>query len=254
MKLKNILKEYYSTIVIILSIIITAGLSFADQIKEKNIISILICTIIGLSIEIFFSSLKMEKNFEKTNNMIKPSTISQKVTRKEHYQKLNRAASKATSKIWIMTIDAALTSKTIKNIPERQKYYRNIERIAKKNQNISIKRIYGLPIDEQTRKDKLEWIKNDLEKIKKCPNYQIRIFDWRKFNEIPTPLSIQIIDENFVGLVNLGNASLGVDGGGEDICIKDKNIVQHLSLYYETVWSKCDILKNGEEINYKLFD
>ena len=97
-----------------------------------------------------------------------------------------------------------------------------------------------------TLHEPIKWIRSDIERIKECPNYHVRIFDWRKFNSIPSPLSLQIIDDVFVGLVNLQQASTGVEGGGEDLCIEDHNVVQHLRFYYEAVWEKCDELKSGD--------
>lgn len=243
--MKNILREHSVTIAIILSIIVTAGLSFADRIPDEDIISYLLCADAGLAISVFFSSLKNEKSINSIINRLETQTTSKRVTRKEHYKLLDSASINAKSQIWIMTIDSALNRSVVSSIPERQVYYNNIEMIAKTKRNVSIRRIYGLPVDETARQDKIEWLRSDLEKFKDCPNYHMRVFDWRKFASIPIPLSLQIIDDTFVGLVNMQNPSAGIVGSGEDICIKDQNIVQHLRIYYETIWEKCVELKTG---------
>lgn len=248
MKIKDILREYGVTIAIILSIIITAALSFADHIPDEDIISYLLCADVGLAISVFYTSLKNEKGINAMCKQLEIRVTSKRVTRKAHYQLLGTASINAKSQIWIMTIDSALSRKVVSSIPEREVYYNNIEMTAKTRREISIRRIYGLPVDESARNDKIEWIRSDLEKFKDCPNYHMRIFDWRKFESIPAPLSLQIIDDAFVGLVNMQHASIGVVGDGEDICIYDENVVQHLKLYYETIWEKCDELKTGDFI------
>lgn len=250
MKIKDILKNHYTTIAIILAIIVTAILSFADRIPDEDVLSYLLCAVGGLAIDVFFASLESEKSIRDVMERLKPQSLSKKVTRKEHYQLLNTAAINANSQIWLMTIDSALSRKVVSTIPEREIYYRTIETIAKTKREVSVRRIYGLPVDDSARKDKIKWIRSDIEKIKDCSNYHIRIFDWRKFDSIPSPLSLQIVDDTFVGLVNLQQATTGVEGGGEDICIEDRNVVQHLRLYYETVWEKCDELKTGNNIMY----
>lgn len=248
MRIKNILREHNVTLAIILSIIVTAVLSFAGRIPDDDVIGYLLCADVGLAVSVFYSSLKNEKSICAIMERLKTQTTSQKVTRKEHYKLLDVASLNAKSQIWIMTIDSALNSRVVSAIPEREVYYRNIETIAKTKREITIRRIYGLPVDESARKDKIEWIRSDLEKFKECPNYHMRVFDWREFTSIPIPLSLQIIDDTFVGLVNMQNPSASVVGSGEDICIKDQNVVQHLKLYYETIWDKCKELKTGNFI------
>ncbi len=252
MKLKSILKEHYVTIAIILSIIVTAALSFADRIPDEDVIGYLLCADVGLAISVFYSSLKSEDNFYKVMKCLKPQATSKIVTRKEHYKLLDAAVVKAESEIWIMTIDSALISGIVSAIPEREVYYNDIETVAKTKREITIRRIYGLPMDESARKDKIKWIRSDLNKFKDCSNYHMAIFDWRKYSSVSNLFSVQIVDDSFVGLVNMIHASIGVIGGGEDICIKDQNVVRHFRLYYEAVWEKCDKLKIGDSIMINL--
>lgn len=249
LKIKQILHTYWTTIAVIIAILVTTVLSFMDFIPTEDISSYLLCTVGGLAITMFFETLKNDQNASDIIEQIKKNKCaSKKVTRKEHYQLLNAAVVKANSQIWIMTIDSALSRRVVNTIPERKIYYNTIELIAKSKPNISVRRIYGLPVDEDARRDKIEWICSDLERFKDCPNYHVRVFDWKKFEHIPTPLSLQIVDDTFVGLVNLQQSSMGVEGGGEDLCVEDPNVVQHLKIYYETVWEKCDKLKTGNEI------
>ena len=249
MKIKNILRDNYSTIGIVLAIIVTTILSFNNIIPDKDAISYLLCADAGLAISVFLSSIKNDKTICTIMNRLEAQPISKKVTRKEHYQLLDTVAVNAKSEICIMTIDSALTSKVVSSVPEREIYYKTIETVVKTKREITIRRIYGLPIDESARKDKIKWIRSDLEKFKDCPNYHMRIFDWCKFALSPTPLSLQIVDDVFVGLVNMQHAATGVLGGGEDICIYDQSVVNHLKLYYDTIWEKCDELKAGDAIS-----
>lgn len=248
MKLPRIFKEHYVTIAIILSIVVTAALSFADRIPDEDVIGYLLCADVGLAISMFYSSLKSEDSFYEVMRCLNPQATSNIVTRKEHYKLLDAAVIKAESEICIMTIDTALRAGIVSTVPEREVYYNDIETIAKTKREITIRRIYGLPTDEAARKDKIEWIRSDLIKYKDCPNYHMVIFDWRKFSSVSNLFSIQIVDESFVGLVNMVYASIGVIGGGEDICIKDQNVVRHFKLYYEAVWEQCDKLKIGGSI------
>lgn len=253
MKFKTIIKEHSATIAIILTIIVTAALSFADIISNEQAINYLFCADAGLAISILLSSIKDNKNINLIISKLKKQETSKKVTRREHYQMLDSAVLNADSQIWIMTIDSALSTNVISTIPEREIYYNNIETIAKTKRNVTIRRIYGLPIEDNARNDKISWILADAEKFKDCSNYHMRIFDWRKFASIPTPISLQIVDDTFVGLVNMQSATTGVIGNGEDICISDKNVVQHLKLYYEEIWNKSDEFKTGTSINYNYF-
>lgn len=248
MDIKNIFKEHSVTIAIIITILVTAFLSFTDRISNEKVMGYLLCADAGLAVSVFTSSIKNDKNIESIINQLEEQNMSKKVTRKEHYKLLNAAATNAKSEIWIMTIDSALSRSVISSIPEREEYYNNIEIIAKTRRNVTIRRIYGLPIRDEDRNDKIAWINSDLDRIKDCPNYHIRLFDWRKFQSIPTPLSFQIIDDTFVGLVNIQNGSSSVVGSGEDICITDENVVEHLKIYYESIWDKCDELKTGASI------
>ena len=179
-------------------------------------------------------------------NTINSSVV---VNRKKHYQLLNSAAIKAKTGLKIMTIDQSLNRNNISAIPERKVYYDTLESITKNKPNITIERIYGLPKDVNSRTDKIKWIRRDLEKYKNCPNYHMYIFDWRKFESIPTPISIQIVDDNFAGLVNMQHPETGVLGGGEDICIMDSIVVKHFQVYFEAIRERCLALKVGERID-----
>ena len=252
MKLKDIFKEHSVTIGIIITIIITAAMSFTDRIPDEDVIGYLLCADVGLAVSMFYSSLKSEENFQRIIKYIEPQSTSTIVTRKEHYKLLDSAVVKAESDIWIMTIDSALNRNIISAIPERKVYYNDVETIAKTKSEITIKRIYGLPINEAARIDKLKWICYDLKKFENCSNYHMAIFDWRKFDSAFNLFSLQIVDDSFVGLVNMIRAHSGVIGGGEDICINDSNVVRHFKLYYEAIWEKCDKLKIGNHIMLNL--
>lgn len=250
MKIKNILQEHSGTIAIILAIIVTAILSFTDLIQDEDVLSYLLCAVAGLSINVFIALLSNEKNISEIAKRLEPVSSCVKVTRKEHYRLLTEAVLNAKSNVWIMTIDRTLKSTTISTIPEREIYYKTVETIARKHREITVRRVYGLPINEAARNDKIAWIRADIEKIRDCPNYYVRIFDWKKFSTIPAPLSMQMVDNSFVGLVNLQRSNAGVEGGGEDLCIRDPDIVGHLKLYYEEIWEKCEEFKTGNEINW----
>ena len=251
--MKKKLREYSINIVIILTIIVSTILNFIGFIPDERLPAYLLLADVGLAICVFYTALKYEDTVKELGDRLTHGT-SRKVTRKEHYKLLKEAVNNARSHIMIMTIDPALSRGMINSIQEREEYYRRIEQIAKENHRIIIRRIHGLPDDESARKDKIEWINAELEKIHDCPNYHIRIFDWRKFGKIPTPLSLQIVDDTFVGLVNMQHPSEGIVGSGEDICIIDSNVVQHLSLYYNDIWEKCERLKEGDSIDRRLID
>lgn len=254
MKFRSIIREHYMNIAIILSIIVTAVLSFVNCIPDEDVIGYLLCADAALAISVFYSLLKSEDSFYKVMKYLEPQSTSNTVTRKEHYKLLDAAVVKAKSEISIMTIDSALNTGAVNAIPERKIYYNDIETIAKTKREITIKRIYGLPIDEIARKDRIDWIRSDLNKFKDCPNYHMVILDWKKFSSVLNLFSVQIVDDSFIGLVNMMHAANGVIGGGEDICIKDQNIVRHFKLYYEAIWKQCDELKIGDSIKINLDD
>lgn len=245
-KAKTFLLDYAPILAIIGAIIITIYLSFADRIPNEKAMNYLLCADAGLAITTFYALLKNEKSVSTLKTQLEVHSLSKKVTRRESYQLLEKAIIGVKAEIRIMTIDANLNQRNMRSFPERDAYYSRIKKAAKQKE-IIIYRIYGLQADETSRKDRIAWIKKDLDAIKNCPNYHIAIFDWRKFNSIMTPISLQIVDDTFINLVDITRSD-GVVGSGEDICSKDQNIVQHFTHYYENIWDKCDKLKIGDQI------
>jgi len=247
--IQKIFRDHYTTIAIIIATVIAAILSFAGYLTQSQAVSFTLIAVGGLAVSMLFTSLTSEKNICNAVNRMK-QTSSRKVTRKEHYRLLNTTINNAQSHIWIMTIDAALSSKAISTIPEREQYYNTLKQIVKSNRNIQLRRIYGLPTEQNAREDKIKWVQSDLNELKTCSNFQARMFDWRKFNGTISPLSLQIVDNIFCGIVN-PHFSTGLDGSGEDICIEDINVVQYLSRYYNEVWDLCEELKIGNDIKFE---
>ncbi|MDR0830165.1 MAG: hypothetical protein LBN95_08655 [Prevotellaceae bacterium] len=253
MQIRKILQEHYTTIAIILAIIVTAILYFVDCFNHEQVGGFTLIAVGGLAVSMIFTALTSEKNFHNAIDCLEHRISSQKVTRKEHYKLLNRAISNAKKQIWIMTIDSALSSSTVSTIPERTEYYKALKKIIKSNKNITVRRIYGLPTDTQARQNKITWINSDITELKDCPNFQARVFDWNKFDNTLSPFSLQIVDDIFMGIVNTQHTT-GIEGGGEDICIEDKNVVQYFNKYYEEVWQKCNMLKTGNDIIYTVLN
>jgi hypothetical protein len=248
---KNIFHDFYATIAIMLATIIATVLHFTGILDHKQAVSVTLSAVAGLAISMFLSSLKADRDINAVTARLENRTISRRVTRKEHYKLLNAAVNNANSRIWIMTIEPKLGRKTINTIPEREQYYETLKRVIKKRREISVRRIYGLPTDQQAREDKIEWVISDIEELKKCPNFQARIFDWHKHNTAIHPLSLQIVDDTFLGMVNLQYVT-GFEGGGEDLCTEDRNTVRHLSLYYEVIWGICEEIKTGDSVRTEI--
>lgn len=249
-KTKAFLLNYSPIVAIIGAIIITICLSFADRIPDEKAMNYLLCADAGLAITTFYALLKNEKSVSDLKKQLEVNSLSKKVTRRKSYQLLEKAIRGAEKEIRIMTVDANLNHGNRHAFPERDTYYTRIEKVTKQKEVI-VYRIYGLPADDTSRKDRIVWIKEDLKTFKGCPNYQIAIFDWRKFNSTLSPLSLQIVDDTFVNLVDITRYN-GIVGGGEDICSKDQNIVQHLIHYYENIWDRCDKLKIGDQVFWDL--
>lgn len=244
---KEFLRENITILGLIGTIFVTTWPSFNDMLSDKKAIAYLLSADTVLAITVFCAMLKNEKSVSDIKERLEIRSLSKKVTRKESYQMLTKAVASAKKEIRIMTIDTHLTKEIKRSFPERDTYYQKIKKIAMQEE-IVIYRIYGLPAEDSLRKDKIDWINEDLCSIKKYPNYHIAIFDWRKFNSTVVPLSLQIVDDSFINLVDITRSN-GVVGSGEDICSEDKNIVQHFTHYYEIMWEKCDKLKLGDHIS-----
>ena len=61
MKFKEIIRNHHVTIGIILSIVISAGLSFFGLLPDEKVLGYLLCADVGLAIEIFFYQSNMNK-------------------------------------------------------------------------------------------------------------------------------------------------------------------------------------------------
>lgn len=240
---KAFLKKNWENIAIAVALCITAALSFVDYINTDMAYKLVLTADAALAISILLSSYEHEKSIE----ALRKST-SYKVDRIEHYRRLNKAIIDAKKSIYIMTIDPSLKKSNRATVPEREIYYSAIEQIAQRRPNVVIERIYGLPAEPNARAAKLIWIKEDLKRFSACINYHMYIFDWKQFESMPMPLSLQIVDDEFVGFVNLHSAE-GVFGAGDDLCVDDPNVVQYLRLYYHDFRDKCLKLKISDEID-----
>lgn len=240
---KNFLKKNWENIAIVIALCITSALSFVDLISNDIVYKLVLTADAALAISILLSAYENEKMF---SSLRKPT--SQKVDRAEHYQMLNQAIVKAKKSIYIMTIDPSLKKGNRATVPEREIYYSAIEQIALRKPSVIIERIYGLPADPGARATKIEWIKEDLNRFSSCVNYHMYIYDWKEFENMPKPLSLQIVDDTFVGFVNLHSED-GIFGSGKDLCVEDQNVVRFLKLYYNDFRDKCLKLKIGDDID-----
>ena len=251
--MRRIIREQYGTVAVIIGTIIAAFLNLAGYLNEKQAMSCSFFVVAGLALSMIFSDLCLEKKLEQIEEKLKRQSRSQFISRKEHYKLLNQAVQNAHTSIWIMTIDKALSTKVIGTISERSIYYENLKKIIKEKDNIILRRIYGLPIEEPKRKEKIGWVLSDIQTFKNCSNVLIRVLDWKEYEGSFQPLSLQIVDNAFIGIVNMED-NVGIEGGGQDLYMEDENAVQYFRLYFKTVWEMCEELKTGNYINEELLE
>ncbi len=241
--IKKFLKNNWENIAIAIALCVTAALSFVDFISNEMAYKLVLTADAALAISILMSSYQSEKSLEALK---KPT--SNKVDRIEHYRMLTKAIIDAKKTICVMTIDPSLKKGNRATIPEREIYYSAIEQIARRRPDVVIERIYGLPAEPNARLAKIEWINEDLNRFSSCINYHMYVFDWKEFEYMPKPLSLQIVDDAFVGFVNFHSED-SIFGPGSDLCVEDKQVVQFLKLYYDDFRNKCLKLKIGNDIN-----
>ena len=239
---------------------IAAIIFFVDLIPEDFIMKLFMSAIVGLIVNDCVTMHKCKEMAESYNEKVDSiveaikASSSVLVDRKRHYELLNNAVEYARHDICLMTIDQELTSKNKDSFKQRPEYYQSVIDAVERKPELTVRRIYGLPIDEEDRKDRKDWIEADLKEMSDCPNFNVRVFDWAKYCDVPAPLSLQIVDNTFVGMVNLADGKEGIIGEGQDICITDCNTVEHLKKYYMQIWEKCMEIKTGNQIFWDVLE
>lgn len=241
--IKKFFKNNWENIAIAIALCVTAALSFVDFISNEMAYKLVLTADAALAISILLSSYQSEKALEALK---KPTSY--KVDRTEHYRMLTKAVIEAKKTIYIMTIDPSLKKGNRATIPEREIYYSAIEQIARRRPGVVIERVYGLPAEPNARAEKIEWIKEDLNRFSSCINYHMYVFDWKEFGYMPKPLSLQIVDDTFVGFVNFHTED-GIFGSGRDLCVEDNQVVEFLKLYYDDFRNKCFKLKISNDVD-----
>lgn len=129
----------------------------------------------------------------------------------------------------------------VSNLPEKQAYFRNLLRDAKKKKTVEFRRIVML--SEANR----AWVKQLIKDYSGLTNVSIAVY--RGAPENLTSLSVQVIDNNALFIIH---AAARPPGQLRDMMIKDKAAVAIFSDYYESLWKLCDVALEKGKVNSDL--
>lgn len=253
------MKKYFDSgalIMIIVGQIISIVLDVLNE--NKNLDNILTSSIIIVfaifGISVYFEMLSFK---DKLSNEIYKiqcgSNIANTKSGKgsdEFYELALEYMGGAHSSIWLTSLNDK--NPNVKGSIMRNKYFSSVFPFAKKNKNVEVRRIVKI-----ATKEKLDWVKEQIENTKNLENVSIAYIE-QNINI----LNVQIFDERRMLLWNPGQAKVSQQHN-KFIYTENVNIVEMFSEYYEKIWQNLQrncggfIIKEGNhydnnEINNKI--
>jgi len=125
--------------------------------------------------------------------------------------------------------------------PLAKEYFNNIVEWVKKHPYGSVRRITTIMNEKM-----YVWAKDLLELSKGLPNFDVRVIGW---NVDSPAMNMAIIDSTHVYVVIPST----VPEGNTAIYVKDRNICEAFSKYYELLWSNCTPLEDWFARNSERF-
>jgi hypothetical protein len=204
--------------------------------------------------EISSKILEKQTKIESAIYSISHVTIEILKTQNTFYERLKNTRLNAKEKVMLTQLDP-IPPKDYGD-QTRQNYFSSDIDYAKNHPDVQIRRI--LSIETQS---KLEWVKDLVEATKDLPNFSLAYINIKDINkDVPFPkmLSLQIIDEEEVFILNPQFSFMPYD---YENCyyIKNVEIAKIYCSYYNAIWNKIKddddpaktgcILKSGTNLN-----
>lgn len=250
--MSRFIAKHWSNLGIVGAALCAIALRFAGVLPDSKV-NLLVLGAVGLlAFSGILSSIRLAHEFEELRDKLRESSLTRIIGRKDHYRRLHGAVLMANSAVRLTTTNPKLSGKALAAIPERVDYYKALVKLIRKNSNVSFKRIFGIPKEGDDRGTRIEWIREDVQRLKSCNNYHVRVIDWRDFNPVFLPLSFQLIDECCMGIAT--DESEPSIGSAEDLWCEDSTTVRYFIKYYEALWERAIPLKTGPHLDDAVLD
>jgi hypothetical protein len=249
---KKIIRNYSAFTVLVVSILMLCY-SFFNSVPKDLIIKFNSFIVISLTLYIISVCLEEMKHIEdsKTNqtqlkekiedvekNLLKELVkVNQTqaeviISSNKFYEKLNRIRNRAKKSVLLVNLDPMPPDVYGEDV--RKEYFDSTIDFAATHPHITVKRIMSLPTN-----DKIKWAEELVENSKNLNNLHLayfRIDDIRNYSPIPPLLSLQIIDEEEMLLLN-PNYSYMPMAFKNCMYLKDSKVVKEIFFeYYNKIW------------------
>jgi len=247
MNRKSIL-DRWDLLLTILGALIAVALFFFDLIPSDFVFPLII-TILGI---IAFNQLRenisREEYLTRIENLYGKSIDLQTIDQKEFYRRLKSLVSEAKTTVDLISIESSLPETS--GIQEKTDYFKVIKEVVKRKKGISYRFIYALPEDPILRSKKMDWLRGRLTWYKDCGNVNMRYVDLARMKMVYPLISVQIIDNAFMLIVDLRTGTHPASQRTEDLWCNSSLLVGHFANYFDALWSSCSILKEGTAIDW----
>jgi uncharacterized protein YoxC len=129
--------------------------------------------------------------------------------------------------------------------PVRKDYFDKTIQFIREHPDVKVQRIMSIP-----NKEKLNWVKEDIEKSKDLNNLHlayIRITDIESIYPTPPILSMQIVDESKLLLLDLRYSYMPM-AFKPCLYLEDRQVVKQIySQYYDSLWSQLETYNQAWE-------
>jgi len=242
------LVEWLTIITIIFTAVSAIALNYFGLVADKYVFyAVLICVVTFITYQIE-ENKKTREVLDRSEHIGSAIIRGGIVGRKEFYRQLLYSAERARDTIDLISIQP--TSPSLSGVPEFQAYFDGISKIISKK-DVRVRRIVSIPTIE-----KYEWIIDLINEHARRNNFNLRYVDIGKIEElnIPFPLNVQIIDREDVFIINPAIGYHATSGETQSIWLKNTEIAQLLSTYYEKYWQMTVPLKEYDKVYYVNLD
>jgi hypothetical protein len=169
------------------------------------------------------------------------------VDQRNFYIRLTNAVEHAEHAIDLTQLDALPPEQY--GIPEKMKYFALSNELVRTKPHIRFRRIVAIP-----NIDKLKWVREVLNSVKDCPNYNMHYVDIASERFFMPPLSLQLVDRRELCMVDPTRGFLTVAGQDRSLWIKSTDIVEVFAEYYEKFWTLTTPIKEGGVVYWDVLD
>lgn len=251
MNRKSIL-DRWDLLLTILGVLIALVLFFLDLLPNDFIFPLIITVLGVIAFNQLRENIAREEYLTHIEKLYGKSIDIQTIDQKEFYRRLKSLVSEAKTTVDLISIEP-FTPET-SGIEEKTEYFKVIKEVVKKKKGISYRFIYALPEEPILRSKKIDWLRGRLTWYKDCGNVNMRLVDLGKMKIAYPLISVQIIDEAFILIVDLRTGTHPASQRTEDLWCNSPLLVRHFANYFDTLWSSCTVLKEGTSIDWEVID